>query len=126
MEKKQFKKPEFKPIKKQAEQPIQQASFEDQTKEEIEEVVSLFKQRAKDEENEKAKNVNTDYWFAVYFADQEQRDEFLKKVNLLGKMEDQYINGETFASALQVPIAKKKIKTPKPFRKNKGFDSLTI
>jgi hypothetical protein len=123
------KQPQFKTIKSKAPaspQPTAVESFEHATKEEIEGTVSLFKQRSKDESNLKEKNTSTEFWFAVYFADEEQRNEFLEKAGLLKKMEDQYINGEDFAKAMGIELTKKKIDTPKAFRKNKGFDKLLM
>lgn len=122
------KQPQFKTIKSKvkATPPPAIESFEDATKEEIEGVTSLFKQRSKDESNLKQKNTSTEFWFAVYFADEDQRNEFLQKADLLKKMNDQYINGEDSAKAMGVELTKKRIDTPKSFRKNKGFDKLLM
>ena len=100
--------------------------FEKETFNEIDGVVSKFKQRSAAEQAQKEQNISTEYWFAVYFADQAQRDDFLRKVNLLQKLEDQYIDGETFAKAVGIEIERKRIVTPKGFRKHKGFDNLVI
>ena len=92
--------------------------------EEISETLSAFKSRAKDEESKKSNNTNSDFWFAVYFADEGQRNEFLKKINSMGLLNDQYINGEEFAKKLGIELTPKKIKKPKPFRRPKGIDDL--
>lgn len=101
-------------------------SFEDATKEEIGEVLALFRQRAKDEAAKKEKNVSTDYWFAVYFASQDQRDAFLRAVKLLEKLEDQYLSGTVLADALGVEIPKEEITIPKAFRNPAGFDDMIL
>lgn len=106
--------------------PVLPESFEQATKEEIGDVLAAFRQRAKEEEAAKKKNVSTDFWFAVYFASQEQRDAFLNAINLLQKMDDQYIDGMTFAKAIGVDIPAEEIKTPKSFRKPAGIDDLIM
>lgn len=106
--------------------PIDQINFEAETKAEISEVLKAFKQRAKDEAAAKEQNVSTEYWFAVYFANQDQRDAFLKAVKLLGLLEDQYIDGLTFAKALNVAIPQTEIKTPTSFRRPAGVDELVM
>jgi len=110
----------------QAASPGMPESFEDATKEEISDVLAAFRQRAKAEESAKAKNVSTDFWFAVYFASQEQRDSFLRAVNLLSKMDDQYINGTDFAKAVGVDIPEEEITIPKSFRRPAGIDDLVL
>lgn len=101
-------------------------SFEDAVKEEVSDFLAAFRQRAKDEEAQKAKNVSTDYWFAVYFASQEQRDTFLRALSLIEKMDDQYIDGMTFAKAVGVEIPKEEIIIPKSFRRPADIDDLVM
>lgn len=127
------------PLVTDIEEPEMPTSFEEATKEEISEVLESFRQRAKDEAAQKAKNVSTDYWFAVYFASQEQRDAFLKaielgykilgesrKANLLDKLEDQYLSGTVLADALGIDLPKEEITIPKAFRKPAGIDDLIL
>ena len=107
------------------------ASFEQATKEEVSEVLASFRKRAKEEEAQKAKNISTDYWFAVYFASQEQRDRFLSALNLIERLERegldyQYIDGQTFAEAVGVHLPKEKITTPKAFRRPADIDDLVM
>lgn len=97
---------------------------EDTANEEVSEALSLFKSRAKGEEAEKQANVSSEYWFAVYFADEEQRNEFLEKIKAFSLLQDQYINGEALARKLGVEITPKKIKKPKPFRQPKNIGDL--
>ena len=101
-------------------------SFENATKEEISEVLKAFKQRAKEEAEQKAANISTEYWFAVYFASENQRNLFLSAYKLLQKMEDQYISADDFCNALGYPLEKEEINTPKAFRKPAGIDDLIM
>jgi hypothetical protein len=102
------------------------SSFEDATKGEISEVLAAFKKRAADEAAAKTKNISTEYWFAVYFASQEQRDSFLNAVKLLEKLEDQYLDGTVLAKKLGISIPKEDIKIPKAFRKPAGIEDLIL
>lgn len=114
------------PLMSEQEEESLPSSFEDATKEEISEVLAAFKQRAADEAAAKEKNISTEYWFAVYFASQEQRDAFLRAVQLLEKLEDQYLDGTVLAKKLGVEIPKEEIKIPKAFRKPAGIDDLIL
>lgn len=101
-------------------------SFEEAVKEETSEFLAAFRKRSRDEEAKKAQNISTEYWFAVYFANQEQRDAFLRKVKLLEMLDDQYIDGQTFADAMGVEIPNVEITTPKAFRSPAGIDDLVM
>ncbi len=101
-------------------------SFEEATKEEIGEVLAAFRARSKEEAAQKAKNVSTDFWFAVYFASEDQRNAFLRAVSLLEKMQDQYIPGDDFAKALGVKIPSEEITIPKAFRRPANIDDLIL
>lgn len=106
-------------------------SFETATKDEVSEVLAAFRKRAKEEEAQKAKNISTDYWFSVYFASQEQRDQFLSALNLIERLERegsdyQYIDGQTLAEALGLQLKKEKITTPKAFRRPADIDDLVM
>lgn len=101
-------------------------NYEEAVKTEMSETLKALKDRAKEEERIKQQNINTDFWFAVYFANQEQRDKFLNLIGILNKLEDQYIDAETFASAIGVAIDKQEIKIPKAFRKPKDIDDLVF
>ena len=102
------------------------ASFEKAVKEETSEFLEAFRKRAKEEEERKAQNISTEYWFAVYFANQAQRDVFLKKLKLLELLEDQYIDGKTFADAVGVKIPDVEIETPKVFRSPANIGDLIM
>lgn len=107
-------------------EPEMPESFEEATKEEISDVLKAFRNMANHEAELKAKNVSTDFWFAVYFASQDQRDTFLRAVKLLEKLEDQYIDGTTFAKALGVEVPVEEISIPKTFRKPANIDDLIL
>jgi hypothetical protein len=99
-------------------------NYEVAVKSEMSETLKALKARAKEEEKIKQQNVSTDFWFAVYFASQEQRDKFLNFIGVLNKLEDQYIDAETFANAVGLSIDEQEIKIPKAFRKPKNIDDL--
>ncbi len=106
-------------------------SFEDATGAEISEVLAAFKKRAKEEELQKAKNISTDFWFAVYFASEDQRNRFLQMVGLFEQMERdgadfQYIDGQALSEKLGLDIGKEKITIPKAFRRPADIDDLVM
>lgn len=113
-------------FEEKADEAVDQINFEAATKAEISDVLKAFKQRAKDEALAKEQNTSTEYWFAVYFANQEQRDFFLKAIKVLDLLEDQYIDGMTFAEALKVEVPRLEINTPKSFRRPAGVDDLVM
>lgn len=100
--------------------------LEGAVKGEMSEALRLFKDRAKKEEEEKKKNTSTDYWFAVYFATQDDRDKFLQVYDLVEKLNSQYLSGEDLVEALGTQIQLSKITPPKPFRKPKGIEDLIL
>lgn len=106
-------------------------SFEEATKAEVSEVLAAFRKRAKEEAAQKEKNTSTDFWFVVYFASQEQRDQFLSALNLIERLERdgvdfQYIDGQMLANAVGVPLAKERLTTPKAFRRPADIDDLVM
>ena len=104
-------------------------SFEDAAGKELSEVLKKFKETAKKEAETRDRNTNTDFWLCVYFADQQQRDEFLALYGLLKKLANgntQYINGNVFAKAIGAEISEKEIPIPKAFRKPIGIDDLIM
>ena len=105
---------------KDSEVPAMPDSFEKAVDGEISETLAALKKRAFEEAEMKLQNTSTDFWFCVYFANQDQRDKFLMAVSLLDKMEDQYIDADTFCKAVGVEIEKQKITIPKPFRTPHG------
>lgn len=100
-------------------------NFEEETSKEYDELSEKFKARAKDESDKKKQNTSTEYWFCAYFANQFQRDEFLKKIGALNDLIDQYIPGDVLAEKLGVDIPYQEITIPKSFRVNKDIVSLS-
>jgi hypothetical protein len=88
---------------------------------ELNEYQESFKSQMQYEKKNIDDLTSTGFWFCAYFADTEQRDEFLKNAGLMNKMDGQYVNGEVMAETLKIKITKKKIKLPPSFRKHKDF-----
>lgn len=101
-------------------------NVEEQAKQEKSELLLAFQKRAKEEEQTRLQNIGTDYWFAVYFANQSDRDKFLQVYDLLDKLNSQYLSGEDLVEALETQIELSKITPPKPFRKPKGIEDLIL
>lgn len=108
--------------KQQTEKP----NFEKETNKEISEAHAKLRAATLNEQKSTGDALSTGYWFCVYFADTEQRDEFVKNAGLDKVMAGQYFNGEQFAEKVGVKITKKKIKPPKAFRKHKNLTDFTI
>ena len=101
-------------------------NVEEQAKQEKSELLLAFQKRAKEEEQTRLQNIGTDYWFAVYFANQNDHDKFLQMFELVEKLNSQYIDGQSFIDALGVNMELSKITPPKPFRKPKGIEDLIL
>lgn len=101
-------------------------NVEEQARQEKSELLLAFQKRAKEEEQTRLQNIGTDYWFAVYFANQNDRDRFLKVYDLLDKLNSQYLSGEDLVQALETQIELSRITPPKPFRKPKGIEDLIL
>lgn len=100
-------------------------NYENDLKGELSETLRRFKDSASAETNLKSQNTNTEYWFATYFANQEQRDLFLTALGLLDKLKDQYIDGHSLAEAVGIKLPNDPITPPKRFRglgKNQSYD----
>jgi hypothetical protein len=68
------------------------------------------------EKLDKSKAVNPNFWFAVYFQDEEQKNEFLKNTGLQDKTKGQFVNGLDLAKAVNIPLTKKSFEIPKKIR----------
>lgn len=90
--------------------------FED-TKAEVDALANEFKNARQKEKDLKEKNTNAAFWFAVYFQDEEQKNEFFEKTGITKQMTaGQYIDGITFAKQVGIEIVKKEIKPPGKFK----------
>lgn len=62
-----------------------------------------MKARAKAERKRHAAAVDTEFWFAVYFADREEKENFLKAAGVVvAMMGDKYIDGRKLAQVLKI------------------------
>lgn len=124
-----MKKPEIKTPKinqpKKSAQEKDLPNFEKATAQEVDEFKVKLRQQTNLEQMQIDRATSTGFWFAVYFADTEQRDEFIKNAGLEGANIGQYFNGETFAKAVGVKIKKKRIDKPKTFRMHKNLNHFT-
>jgi hypothetical protein len=102
-------------------QKTENLSLNQEVKKELNEYQESFKSQMQYEKKNIDDLTSTGFWFCAYFADTEQRDEFLKNAGLMNKMDGQYVNGEVMAETLKIKITKKKIKLPPSFRKHKDF-----
>jgi len=90
--------------------------FED-TKAEVDALANEFKNARQKEKDLKEKNTNAAFWFAVYFQDEEQKNEFFEKTGITKQMTaGQYTDGITFAKQVGIEIVKKEIKPPGKFK----------
>lgn len=69
---------------------------------------------------------STDYYFCAYFADEDQRNEFLQKAGALGLVKDNFINGPALAAALGIELTPKEVTTPKLFAAKKDWFDITM
>lgn len=91
-------------------------SYERATADEISDTLRAFRDQAEKEKALKDQNVGTDFWFAVCFASQSERDEFLNKFGLLHDLYDQYISAKQFCKALGYDLPQTEIQIPKNFK----------
>lgn len=104
----------------------EKVNLEKETNKEISEAHAKLRAATLNEQKTTSDVLSTGYWFAVYFADTEQRNEFVRNAGLDKVMAGQYFNGEQFAEKVGVKITKKKISPPKAFRKHKNLTDFTI
>lgn len=112
------------PPKNPAQKKVQEEpeiNFEKESRKEISEVHRKLRAATQGEKDHKDRVTSTGFWFAVYFADEEQAQEFIKNAGLTGSNNGQYFNGEKFAKVLGVPLKKKKLDPPKAFRMHKNL-----
>jgi len=93
---------------------------------ELNEYEQAFKEQKKKEQKQIKDATSTGFWFAAYFADVEQCQEFLKNAGLQPLMEGQYIRGDMMAKKMGVNVTKKKMKVPPSFRKHKDFSDMCM
>lgn len=79
-------------------------------------IIATQDSSAKNEARIKQKNTNGEYYFCVYFQDQEQKDEFIAKANLQGITKGLFINGIEMAAALGIDVKRKDLVKPGKFK----------
>lgn len=63
----------------------------------------------KKEKAQRERDGNSRFWFSVYFQNQDQKNEFLKKIGATDITAGQYINGLELAEKLGIELEKKKL-----------------
>lgn len=86
------------------------------TNAEIEMLKKAFKSPLEQEKELKEKNINPNFWFCVYFQNESQKEEFLKKIGADAITKGIYINGLDLAKLLGVEIQKEQIEKPQKFK----------
>lgn len=98
-------------------------SLEEEAKAEVTEYQLAIREASANTQKSLEQQWNTDFYFCAFFASQEQRDEFLKKVGALGLIKDNFINGPKLAELLGIPLTEQIITVPKLFApKTDWFD----
>ena len=72
---------------------------------ELDEVKKGFRDRAKNESNRFALATDTEYWACICFQTREQKDAFLKALQLF-ELGDKYLDGQEVAEVLGVKLPK--------------------
>ena len=72
---------------------------------ELDEVKKGFRERAKDEGNRFTLATDTEYWACICFQTREQKDAFLKALQLF-ELGDKYLDGQEVAEVLGVKLPK--------------------
>ena len=105
---------------------IENTSLEEFAEHELNEYEQAYKEAKQKEQKQIKDAISSGYWFAAYFADTEQCQEFLKNAGLQHLMEAQYIRGDMMAEKLGVKVTKKKMKVPPTFKRHKDFTDMCM
>ena len=79
------------------------ADVEAMAEQELSEVLSGFKDRAKREDQRFQEATDSEFWIAIYFQSRDQKEEFLNKLGLM-EIGDKYLDGMLVAEALGVTL----------------------
>ena len=82
----------------------------------IQTLQSALQTSVQKEQQIKKDNTDTRFWFAVYFQDADQKNEFLKKVGAQHITAGQYIDGLELAKVLGIDLPKKEKRIPGKFK----------
>jgi len=88
----------------------------DDTNAEIKTLKKSFQSKLDKEKEAKDKNINPNFWFAVYFQDEDQKNEFLEKSKASAITSGVYIDGLKLAEVLGIKMERKDIKAPGKFK----------
>lgn len=101
-------------------------NFEKAANEEISEHMLSIREATANSRKSLEDQWNTDFYFCAFFADQEQRDEFLQKAKAIDLVKDNFINGAKLAELLGIDLTPKDIKVPKLFAPKKDWFDITM
>lgn len=96
-------------------------NFEQAANEEVTQYMLDIRKATADSKKSLETQWSTDYYFCAYFADQEQRDEFLRAADALGLVKDNFINGQLLAERLGIQLKPKEIEVPRLFAAKKDW-----
>lgn len=89
--------------------PQQTGNPEVDSKADLDEVQASFRERIKTENSRFQNTTDSEYWFAMCFQSREQKDAFLRAMNLF-LIGDKYLNGVEVAKQLGIDIPEANIK----------------
>jgi hypothetical protein len=101
-------------------------NFEKATNEEVSEHMLAIRKATADSRKSLENQWSTDFYFCAFFADEDQRNEFLRKAGALGLVKDNFINGAALAEALGIELTPKEIEVPKLFAAKKDWLDITM
>lgn len=93
------------------------------TKREVDETVKLLQAVDKSTKQNFADTMDTEFWCAFYFQTREQKEEFLRKLELL-ELGDKYIDGMEAARVMGISLTSRMPKMP-TIRKSKRLINMT-
>ena len=97
------------------------SNFEAEANEEVTDHMLAIRQATKNSRKSLENQWSTDFYFCAYFADEDQRNEFLRKADALGLVKDNFINGAALAERLGIDLKPKEIEVPKLFAPKKDW-----
>lgn len=89
--------------------PQQTGNPEIDSKADLDEVQASFRERIKTENNRFQNTTDSEYWFAMCFQSREQKDAFLRAMNLF-LIGDKYLDGVEVAKQLGIDVPEANIK----------------
>jgi hypothetical protein len=96
------------------------------TNNEITSLINFFNEKESNDvkkfKDKKASDNDTRFWFAVYFQDTDQKNEFLEKAGIKELTSGQYVDGLLLAEKLGIKMERKDVKPPKKFKNFKYQD----